>query len=83
MKEFCSNIKIKTVPFIQICLKLPEKFDNSLDAWLERARGKYTGTQMDREGIVVRTIEPISSENMRGNRISFKVLNNDFLLKER
>jgi len=53
-------------------------FDYDLDALLERARGKYPGGK-HKEGIVIR------SRNIptgRTHRISFKVINNDFLLKE-
>jgi RNA ligase (TIGR02306 family) len=72
--EFCRCHSLKMVPleFISFC---SYNFDNSLSAWLERAKGKYDGTDINREGIVVRTTS--------GNkRISFKVLNNDYLLRE-
>ena len=53
-------------------------FNYSLEHLLELAKGKYS-SGMDREGIVVRSI----SDNEKEERISFKVINNDFLLKEK
>jgi RNA ligase (TIGR02306 family) len=52
-----------------------DSFANSLEELLEKARGKYP-SGLDKEGIVVR-----STEAPKG--ISFKVLNNDALLKEK
>lgn len=71
--EFCQHSGLKTVPleFIASC---SGNFDNSLETWLKRAVGKYEGTNVNREGIVVRTAS--------GRRVSFKVLNNNYLLKE-
>ena len=55
-----------------------EKFNYSLDELLEKAKGKYP-SGLDKEGIVIR-----SQENMEdGKFLSFKVINNDFLLKEK
>ena len=52
-----------------------ENFSYSLETLLEKARGKYT-SGLDKEGIVVR-------DPMRPKSLSFKVLNNDFLLKDK
>ena len=53
-------------------------FNYTLGELLEKAKGKYpSGT--NKEGIVVRSKKNIGIYN---SRISFKVLNNDFLLKE-
>lgn len=74
LQEFCRDHNLKMVP---LELESPGDdclFDRSLGAWLERAKGKYSYTTVNREGIVVRTVE--------GRRVSFKVLNNDYLLKE-
>lgn len=57
------------------------RFDHSLDGWLERARGVYTGTRHRKEGIVVRPLEETPSATL-GGRLSFKVINNDYLLKD-
>jgi ATP-dependent RNA circularization protein (DNA/RNA ligase family) len=52
-----------------------EQFDYTLEQLLEKARGKYP-SGLDKEGIVVRSI-------MSPKAVSFKVLNNDALLKEK
>jgi hypothetical protein len=52
-----------------------ESFAYNLETLLEKARGKYP-SGLDKEGIVVR-----NTESPKG--ISFKVLNNDALLKEK
>ena len=46
------------------------------------AKGNYPGTTNRREGIVVRPLKQMRSEALGGSRLSFKVLNNDFLLKD-
>jgi RNA ligase (TIGR02306 family) len=56
-------------------------FDYSLEAWLERAKGFYLGTKNRKEGIVVRPLVETRSATL-GGRLSFKVLNNEFLLKD-
>ncbi|MDR0502358.1 MAG: RNA ligase (ATP) [Treponema sp.] len=67
----CAGLGLQTVPLEE----RGEAFDYSLDTLLEKARGKYPGG-LDKEGIVVR-----SSASPKA--ISFKVLNNDALLKEK
>jgi RNA ligase (TIGR02306 family) len=53
----------------------------TLDDFLELARGTYAGTKNRREGIVVRPLVETHSRRLQG-RLSFKVINNDFLLKD-
>lgn len=48
-------------------------FNCTVDQLLEKSKGKYTGTDHNKEGIVVRAAD---------QSISFKVVNNDYLLKE-
>lgn len=72
IQNFCNDHGLKTVP-LEFEAQVYGIFDNTLETWLERARGKYKGTNVNREGIVVRTIN---------KGVSFKVLNNDYLLKE-
>jgi hypothetical protein len=55
-----------------------DSFSYTLAEMLEKARGKYS-SGMNKEGIVVRSRENIGKYD---SRISFKVINNDFLLKE-
>jgi hypothetical protein len=72
----CKDFGLNTVPLEE----RGESFDYTLEELLEKARGKYpsgtSGGGLDKEGIVVR-----STEAPKG--ISFKVLNNDALLKEK
>ena len=78
---FCKTLGLKTVP-IESIVKDPSGFDHSLEAWLERAKGKYANTKNHREGLVIRPLEETYSKTLKG-RLSFKVINNDFLLKEK
>lgn len=57
------------------------KFDYTLEQLIEKAKGKYYGTKNNIEGIVVRPIHECYSETLQG-RMSIKVMNNDYLLKE-
>ncbi len=56
-------------------------FDATLDELLALAQGTYAGTRNQREGIVVRPLQERYSPTLNG-RLSFKVLNNVFLLAE-
>jgi RNA ligase (TIGR02306 family) len=58
-----------------------DSFDATLDELLNLAQGVYTGTQNQREGIVVRPLQEHYSPTL-GGRLSFKVLNNVYLLAE-
>jgi RNA ligase (TIGR02306 family) len=58
---------------------LGDKFDFTKNELLEMVRGKYPDTKNDREGMVFRLQDTVYLD---GNRMSFKVINNDFLLKE-
>lgn len=51
-----------------------------VDELLERARGKYECGSV-KEGIVVRPVEPVYSKSLSAS-LSFKVINNDYLLKK-
>ncbi|MDR0909059.1 MAG: RNA ligase (ATP) [Spirochaetaceae bacterium] len=67
----CKDFGLNTVPLEE----RGERFDYTLEELLEKARGKYP-SGLDKEGIVVR-----STKAPKG--ISFKVLNNDALLKDK
>jgi len=69
-EAFCKSLGLRTVPIEEA----GENFSYDLNQLLEKAKGVYHGTQNLREGIVVRSVDK--------PRVSFKVLNNDFLLKE-
>ena len=69
--NICSAFEIPIVPLEE----RGEHFSYSLETLLEKARGKYL-SGLDKEGIVVRDLE-------HPKALSFKVLNNDALLKEK
>lgn len=71
-----SELNIPTVETIYF-----GRFNFTLEQLLEMSRGKYPNTQNNREGIVIRPNVETYSELLRG-RLSFKVINNDYLLKE-
>ena len=67
----CADLGLSVVPLEE----RGEHFEYSLEQLLEKAKGKYP-SGLDKEGIVVRDL-------MSPKAISFKVLNNDALLKEK
>jgi RNA ligase (TIGR02306 family) len=71
MCELCADLGITAVPLEE----RGESFAYPLETLLEKAKGKYP-SGLDKEGIVVRDAN-------RPKAISFKVLNNDALLKEK
>jgi hypothetical protein len=72
---FCSINKIPMVKTLEEGI-----FNYTLEELLEKAKGKYDSGK-EREGIVIRPIKEMLSQALKG-RLSFKVLNNSFLLKE-
>jgi RNA ligase (TIGR02306 family) len=71
MLEVCASWGLSAVPLEE----RGDSFAYGLDELLEKARGKYP-SGLDKEGIVVRDL-------MSPKAVSFKVLNNDALLKEK
>jgi RNA ligase (TIGR02306 family) len=69
--KLCAELGIPIVPLEE----RGEQFDYSLETLLEKAKGKYP-SGLDKEGIVVR-------DALAPKAVSFKVLNNDALLKEK
>jgi len=69
--NLCADLGVPIVPLEE----RGEQFDYSLETLLEKAKGKYP-SGLDKEGIVVR-------DALAPKAISFKVLNNDALLKEK
>jgi RNA ligase (TIGR02306 family) len=69
--ELCASLGVPAVPLEE----RGDRFDYTLEALLEKARGKYP-SGLDKEGIVVR-------DALSPKAVSFKVLNNDALLKEK
>lgn len=62
-------------------MKGGEDFQYNLDDLLEMAKGTYDYTRNPREGIVVRPRDEEIYSPTLGGRLSFKVINNDYLLK--
>jgi RNA ligase (TIGR02306 family) len=78
MKELCNAMYMKTVPIEEIGEDLPSKYP-TVESLLERADGNYeTGGR--KEGIVIRTTEPIYNDIICGP-LSMKVVSNKYLLK--
>jgi RNA ligase (TIGR02306 family) len=69
--KLCAELGVPIVPLEE----RGEQFDYSLETLLEKAKGKYP-SGLDKEGIVVR-------DSLAPKVVSFKVLNNDALLKEK
>ena len=77
MLQIVSELGLETVPIEEV----GDNFNYSLPELLERAKGKYP-SGLDKEGIVIRPCEPEYCKIL-GKALSFKVLNNDFLAKEK
>ena len=76
IKKYVEMLGLDMVPIEEV----GENFNYTLEELLVKAQGKYE-SGLDKEGIVVRPTE-IGRDNLVQRRLSFKVLNNDFLLKE-
>lgn len=85
---FCEEHGFKMVPLVGTCTEDVFHFEDNrpninveytLDWFLNFAEGKYPGTKTHREGIVIRPLREAHSKVLRG-RLSFKVLNNSYLL---
>lgn len=73
---FTQKIGMQTVPIENECFV----FDFTVEELLEIVRGKYPNTNNEREGLVFRPLEEVVS-TILGGRMSFKVINNEYLLK--
>ena len=78
MKEICRACGFNMVPVEEIGTDLPSKYP-TVEALLERADGEYPNGGK-KEGIVVRTTEPVYNEYI-GGPLSMKVVSNKYLLK--
>jgi RNA ligase (TIGR02306 family) len=76
--EFCKVNNLVTVPQMEDIILTDEP---TIEEFLDLAKGKYASGN-PREGIVVRARDNEYSPSLKG-RLSFKVINNDFLLKEK
>jgi RNA ligase (TIGR02306 family) len=73
----CKDMELPHVPVIE----RGDSFSYKLDELLEKVKGFYEGTRNHREGFVIRSSVEIRSNSHE--RLSFKVINNDFLLKQK
>jgi RNA ligase (TIGR02306 family) len=73
---FCLKNNLTMVPLIK-----EDMFNWTMEELLEMAKGKYKTSGKEQEGIVIRPIVEAYSEILKG-RLSVKVVNNDYLLKE-
>lgn len=79
---FCAELGVSTVPVERVVSGADAaSFEHSLERWIDLARGTYEGTSNRKEGIVVRPLIESRSATL-GGRLSFKVINNEFLLKD-
>jgi len=70
-RALCKDLELPVVPEIA----RGDAFDLNQAQLLELAKGKYADTKNHREGLVIRNLD-------QGRRVSFKVINNDYLLKK-
>ena len=78
MVTVCEKLGLNTVPIEEVMM-----FEHSLEWLLERAKGKYAGTNNEKEGIVIRPTTPCLSPLLGFRQLSVKIINNNFLLKEK
>lgn len=78
MQSLCKFMQMPTVPIEEIGDDLPLKYP-TVESLLERADGNYS-TGGRKEGIVIRTTEPVYSPTIGGS-LSMKVVSNKYLLK--
>lgn len=77
---FANQVCLRIVPMLDDNYKL----ESDIDSIVEMSRGKSVLFDIPREGIVIRPKKDIYDnqiEGMVGNRISFKAINPDFLIK--
>jgi RNA ligase (TIGR02306 family) len=79
LEDFCDKHGLQMVPLLTTLTVDESMLD--LSFWMDLVKGNYKGTENRREGIVVRSTVPGYSRRV-GNRLSFKVLNDDFLEKD-
>jgi RNA ligase (TIGR02306 family) len=76
--DICNRLQLKTVPVEKIYI-----FNHSLADMLKEAEGKYENTKSYKEGIVVRPVEAILSPRLGYGLMSFKCINNRYLLADK
>lgn len=79
MKNVCRACGFNMVPIEEVGTDLPSKYP-TVEALLERADGEYPNGGK-KEGIVVRTTEPVYNDTI-GGPLSMKIVSNKYLLKQ-
>jgi len=77
LERYCKLLDLDMVPIEEV----GNSFNYTLPELIDKARGKYH-SGLDKEGIVVRTQETGHNHTIK-HKMSFKVINNDFLKKEK
>jgi len=77
--DTCRKLDLEAVPILDMSEKLAEKNELTVDDYVEFSKGFSTLAQVPREGIVVRAKEETMDEET--GRLSFKVINPEFLVK--
>ena len=77
LQRYCEKLGVEMVPVEEI----GDHFNYTLNELLEKAQGKYP-SGLDKEGIVVRAQTP-GHNHVIDHKMSFKVINNDFLKKDK
>lgn len=78
MRKVCDGLELEMAPIEEVGEELPYKTVGEL---LSRAKGNYA-SGVRKEGVVVRPQEPRYSPTIQGP-LSMKVINNDYLLREK
>ena len=78
MQDICKSLKLQTVPIEEVGTNFAEHYPTVVEV-LARADGEYPNGGR-KEGIVVRTTEPVYSPTISGS-LSFKAVSNKYLLK--
>ena len=81
MREAFDIAKALGVPTVPVDAVLIAPSDWTVESLLKLAEGLYLGTQNQREGVVIRPTTECYSAELKG-RLSFKIINNLFLLKD-
>jgi RNA ligase (TIGR02306 family) len=81
LNTFCRFYSLPMVPVEELVEEFGFTKYLGMNELILRAEGYYEGTKNRKEGIVIRSVEPRFSEALR-RRLSVKVLNNFFLLKD-
>lgn len=74
--DFCTKHQL---PFVDIILK-GDSFNLNLDELKKLSKGNYKNTKNPREGLVFRLLD---NWNDKGERNSFKIINDDYLLNKK